>query len=90
MPCRHPVFATMSLPFKSFCIVSPQSMHTIDSAFITHGVGLGVQTLARENRREYGRLLLELWVNQVLDPGSGDLTGRMDPQKIDVSMLKVG
>jgi hypothetical protein len=24
-----------------------------------------LQTLARENRREYGRLLLELWVNQV-------------------------
>ena len=48
-----------------------------------------LQTLARENRRDYGRILLELWVNQVLDPGSVDLSGRVDPLKFDPSILKV-
>lgn len=45
-------------------------------------------SLARENRQAYGRLLLEMWVNQVLDPGSGDPTGRTEPSKRDVSALK--
>ncbi|GAX76885.1 hypothetical protein CEUSTIGMA_g4331.t1 [Chlamydomonas eustigma] len=45
-------------------------------------------TLARENHRSLGRGLLELWVNQVLDPGSTDLTGRTEPLNIDSSLLR--
>uniref|UniRef100_A0A7R9YWS5 Flagellar associated protein n=1 Tax=Chlamydomonas euryale TaxID=1486919 RepID=A0A7R9YWS5_9CHLO len=43
---------------------------------------------ARENHRDNGRQLLELWVNQVLDPGGMDMTGRTEPLKMDASVLK--
>ncbi|KAG2435063.1 hypothetical protein HYH02_012060 [Chlamydomonas schloesseri] len=52
--------------------------------------------LIRDNKREYGRILLELWVNQVLDSqstannplgGSGG-GGLGDPLKMDASALK--
>ncbi|GLI59921.1 hypothetical protein VaNZ11_001968 [Volvox africanus] len=52
--------------------------------------------LIRENKREYGRILLELWVNQVLDAtgssggpaGLGGTPGLGDPLKMDASALK--
>ncbi|EFJ47417.1 hypothetical protein VOLCADRAFT_92103 [Volvox carteri f. nagariensis] len=58
--------------------------------------------LIRENKREYGRILLELWVNQVLDntgassggaAGGGHTAlggpqGLGDPLKVDASALK--
>ncbi|KAG2426002.1 hypothetical protein HXX76_013373 [Chlamydomonas incerta] len=50
--------------------------------------------LIRDNKREYGRILLELWVNQVLDSQStannplGGSQGLADPLKMDASALK--
>jgi hypothetical protein len=41
-----------------------------------HAHMMHTQTLARENRREYGRLLLELWVNQVRQGGVRGEGGR--------------
>jgi hypothetical protein len=51
---------------------------------------LPLQALVRESRREYGRLLVEMWVNQVLDPGGADLTApHTQPTHQDVTTLKV-
>eukprot|EP00198_Chlamydomonas_reinhardtii_P012520 XP_001701857.1 flagellar associated protein [Chlamydomonas reinhardtii] len=50
--------------------------------------------LIRDNKREYGRILLELWVNQVLDSQStannplGASQSMGDPLKMDASALK--
>ncbi len=38
------------------------AIHAMASRPSTH-----CQALVRDNKREYGRILLELWVNQVLD-----------------------
>lgn len=43
--------------------------------------------LVRDNHREYGRGLMELWVNQILDP-SGAGQPRYEPLKADFSTLK--
>ncbi|KAG2483752.1 hypothetical protein HYH03_017407 [Edaphochlamys debaryana] len=48
--------------------------------------------LVRDNKREYGRILLELWVNQVLDSQAASsplgATNLGDPLKLDPSALK--
>ncbi len=46
------------------------------------------QSLVRENHRTQSRGLMELWVNQVLDPGSMDLSGRTESLKIDPLSLR--
>ncbi|GFR49058.1 hypothetical protein Agub_g11084 [Astrephomene gubernaculifera] len=52
-------------------------------------------SLVRDNKREYGRILLELWVNQVLDAQSTSAAGALgaagkvsDALKMDASALR--
>ncbi|KAG1659335.1 hypothetical protein FOA52_008389 [Chlamydomonas sp. UWO 241] len=61
---------------------------TVVQATMNIGVLEQEMTLARENHRDNGRVLLELWVNQVLDPGGIDISGRTEPLKMDTRVLK--
>ncbi|KAF5828586.1 hypothetical protein DUNSADRAFT_17383 [Dunaliella salina] len=44
--------------------------------------------LTRDNRHATGRLMMELWVNQVLDPAATELSGKTEPNQVNVAMLK--
>lgn len=50
-----------------------------------------LQSLVRESKKEYGRMLVEMWVNQVLDPGGTDLSDSrtLQPLHADVTTMRV-